>query len=263
MPASLSLLLFPTLAFAGPMILPTTQAENQTAPADPATPAPLGVNPARKPRAPMEFNFRGRMMGVPKSILDSFYFDSDDAGANPFERPRLRMYVFGLEYVWKPGPMNMIFYYEYIGSGIKEGYWDDLEQPANHDDGDWLKPSNFGVHAFGANYAYEIPISDETRNVWVSMLFSAGLGVGIVSGELSVWHPGGNPTIQNTCLRDAPAFERKNSCVADGEVKLPGIIPIVDLTMSSRINFGERANARLDLGIHDMFYVGTAVGATF
>jgi hypothetical protein len=211
----------------------------------------------------METNFRFRYLSVPNSVMDIWFFDSDEEGANPFERPKIRMYTFGVEYVLKPKPMNWIFYYEYVGSGIKEGYWDDAEEPADHDDGDWIKPSGFGMHVVGANYAHEIDVSSPERAVWVSMLFSAGLGAGFVSGQLQTWHPGGNETITNQCLRDAPAYERKNSCPDDGNVRLPGLLPILDLTMSARINFQSKATVRLDAGLHDIFYVGTAVGTVF
>lgn len=226
-------------------------------------PAPDNGIQRQERSMPMETNFRFRYMSVPNSVMDIWFFDSDEEGANPFDRPKIRMYSFGVEYVLKPKPMNWIFYYEFIGSGIREGYWDDAEEPADHDDGDWIKPSGFGIHAIGANYAHEIDVSNPDRAVWVSMLFSAGLGAGIVSGNLQTWHPGGNETITNQCLRDAPAYERKDSCPDDGSVRLPGLLPILDLTMSTRVNFSERASARLDVGLHNLFYVGTAFGTVF
>ena len=251
-----ALLLLSSLAEAAPIEVPAEPLRQADA-------APASGAGTTKQRPLMEVNLRGRFLTVPNSIMDTWYFDSDSEGANPFDRPKLRMYTFGVEYVLKPRPMNWVFYYEYIGNGIKEGYWDDVEQPADHDDGDWLKPSNFGLHVVGFNYAHEIPIGDDTKNVWVSMLFGAGLGLGIVSGDLTTWHPGGNSSITNNCLRDAPAFERKDTCEPDGKVNFPGVLPILDLTMSTRVNFAERANARLDLGIHNTFYVGTAVGTVF
>ncbi|MBL8615256.1 MAG: hypothetical protein JNM72_06585 [Deltaproteobacteria bacterium] len=253
-----ALLLLPQIALAAPIDIPTEPLRQ----ASPGEAAAAGSTPAKE-RPPMELNLRARYLTVPNAIMDAWFFDAGDEGANPFERPRLRMYTFGVEYVLKPRPMNWVFYYEYVGNGIKEGYWDDRESPADHDDGDWLKPSNFGLHVLGFNYAHEIPISDESRDVWVSMLFGAGLGLGIMSGELTVWHPGGNSSITNNCLRDAPSFERKDTCEPDGEINLPGVLPILDLTMSTRVNFAERANARLDLGLHNTFYVGTAVGTVF
>ena len=249
-----ALLLLPAVALGAPTNLPPA----------PSADVPIGgTSVGRRERPPMELNLRGRYLSVPSAIMDAWYFDADDEGANPFQRPNLRMYSFGLEYVVKPQPANLIVYYEYIGNGIDEGYWDDRESPPDHDDGDWLKPSNFGLHVIGFNYAHEIPISDDSKNVWVSMLFGGGVGIGILSGELTVWHPGGNESITNNCLRDAPAFERKDTCEPDGEIKLPGVLPVLDLTMSTKVNFAERAHARLDLGIHNTFYVGTAVGTVF
>lgn len=223
--------------------------------------------PERPPRrdraAPMEVNFRGRYMSVPDSLLDIWFFDSDDEGANPFDRPNVRMHALGVEYVLKPRPANWIFYYEYITSDIGEGYWDDVEQPAQHDDGDWVKPENLGMHAVGFNYAHEVDATDPARDVWLSFLFGAGLGAGFVTGEMVTWYPGGNADVASQCGLDDPAYERQKNCPADDTKRIPNVLPIVDLTASARVNFAERATLRLDVGLHDMLYVGGAVGGVF
>ena len=257
------LLLTPYAVAAVPAELaPTTPPVGQQDTAKAAPPTRRSAPKARRDMW-MEANFRSRYLAVPSSIMDIWFFDSDDEGANPFDRPKLRLYSFGVEYVIKPQPMNWIFYYEYVGSGIKEGYWDDAEEPADHDDGDWIKPTGFGMHVLGANYAHEIEVSPSDRSVWVSMLFSAGLGLGILAGEMETWHPGSNTSITNQCLRDAPSYERKDECPSDGAIRLPGVLPVLDLTVSTRVNFANKANARLDFGLHDMFYVGGAVGTVF
>jgi hypothetical protein len=240
----------------------STQPTSTSVPGEAPARAPVAFGEPKR-KMDMEANFRFRSMSIPSSILDIWFFDSDDPGANPFDRPQVRTYAFGVEYVLKPKPMNWIFYYEYVASGMKEGYWDDAEQPPNHDDGDWLKPNGFGMHIVGANYAHELDVTPTDRAVWLSMLFSAGLGVGVVSGELETWHPGTNDGIRNDCLRDAPAYERKDECPSDGQVNLPGLLPILDLTMSARVNFDNRATARLDVGLHNLFYIGGAVGTVF
>jgi|GEM_PF-1133622 hypothetical protein len=231
-----------------------------------ATGAPeAATGEIRQKRPLMELNFRSRYLSIPNSILDLWYFDADDEGVNyPYERPKVRLYSVGVEYVLKPRPNNWIFYYDYTSSLMGEGYWDDVEEPGEHDDGSWLAPSNFGMHSIGANYAGEIVLSPQEKNVWLSMLLSAGLGVGFVTGELTEWNPGSNPdNTDPTCLPDAPAYERKDSCPADGSVRFPGVLPILDLTVSTRVNFADRANARIDIGLHNMFYVGGAVGGVF
>lgn len=241
-----------------------------TAPAGAQEPAPLPPAPVKSttsaPRdrpMPMEVNFRGRYMAVPDPIIDIWFFDRDDEGANPFDRPNVRMYALGVEYVLKPRPANWIFYYEYIGSGIEEGYWDDVEEPAQHDDGDWVRPDDLGMHAVGFNYAHEVDATDPGRDVWLSFLFGAGLGVGLVTGEMTTWHPGGNDSVRNGCGLEDPSYLRKDYCTADNNKRIPRVLPIVDLTASARVNFAERANLRLDMGIHDMLYIGGAVGGVF
>lgn len=211
----------------------------------------------------MEVNLRYRHMSVPDAIIDIWFFDEDDAGANPYARPNVRMYALGVEYVLKPRPANWIFYYEYIGSSMEEGYWDDVEEPAQHDDGDWIQPDRLGVHAVGFNYAHEVDATDPTRDVWLSFLFGAGLGAGLVTGDLVTWHPGGNDSVDSGCRLEDPAYLRKDTCPADDVKRIPRVLPIVDLTASARLNFAERANVRLDVGIHDMLYIGTAVGGVF
>jgi hypothetical protein len=105
----------------------------------------------------MEINFRGRMMGVPNSIMDVWYYnDGDPSWGDSRDRPDIKGYGLGIEFVIKGDSANGIFYMEYIKSQMQEGYWDDREEPADPLDGDFLRPSdNLGMAVFGANYAYE------------------------------------------------------------------------------------------------------------
>jgi hypothetical protein len=246
----------------------TLTPQSATTDVEPADPAAATVPASTKPPprdrvALMEANLRYRYMSVPDSVMDIWFFDSDDEGANDFDRPAVRMYAVGVEYVLKPRPSNWIFYYEYIGSLMEEGYWDDVEEPPEHDDGDWVNPERLGVHVLGVNYAHEIEVTPSDRDVWLSMLFGAGLGVGVVVGELEQWHPGGNEGIDNQCRRQSPSYDRKDASPDDGAKRIPGLIPVLDLSGSFRLNFADRANVRLDFGLHDMFYIGTAAGGVF
>ena len=120
-----------------------------------------------------ETNFRARYLSVPDSILDIWFFDNDDDGANPYPRPSVRAYAAGVEFVMKKEPMNWTFYLEYIGNLMAEGYWDDVEKPAAHDDGDWVRPDGLGILAIGGNYGHEVYALD-----WWSFVFGGGVGLG-------------------------------------------------------------------------------------
>jgi hypothetical protein len=206
-----------------------------------------------------ETNFRARYLSVPNSILDIWFFDNDDDGSNPFARPKVKAYVVGAEFVAKKNPSNWIFYFEYLGNLIDEGYWDDVEQPPAHDDGDWIRPDGFGAIIVGANYGHEIYALP-----WWSFIFGGGVGIGGILGDLTAWSPGSSPgNEEEGCLSESPAYYRKDHCPADGTKRIPKVIPMLDISASTRIHFGDQANLRFDVGLHNMLYMGTAFGAVF
>jgi hypothetical protein len=204
-----------------------------------------------------ESNVRVRYLSVPGSIMDIWFFDNDSDGANPYARPDTRAFAAGAEFVLKKDPANWIFYFEYIGSMLDEGYWDDVEKPAAHDDGDWIRPDGLGMLAFGVNFGHEIYATP-----WMSFLFGGGLGLGFVLGDMTSWGPGGS-NANDDCMSESPAYTRKDYCPDDGPKDLPNVLPVVDLTASARFHFADQANLRIDVGLHNMLYVGTAFGAVF
>ena len=70
---------------------------------------------------------------------------------------------------------------------------------------------------------------------------------------------GGRPHSQP----DAAAYDRYVECPADSVTRVPGVLPVLDLQASVKVNFGERAHVRLEGGLHNLLYVGGAVGASF
>lgn len=229
-----------------------------------ASPAPppgelvgtMGVEYARK--TPMELNIRGRWLSVPDSVLDIWYFNEEDPGANPLPRPKAHGYAVGLEYVLKPAPTNWIFYVEYAGSLMPDGYWDDIEEPAEHDDGDYIRPDGFGIMVAGANYAHEIEATP-----WLSFLVGGGLGLAVMTGDLVQWNGGDPDNTEPDCLPNSPAYERVDVCENDGVKRIPGVLPMVDISGGVRFKLGDQGSFRLEGGIHDMIYAGAAAGVMF
>ena len=88
-------------------------------PAAPAGGSTADVGTVKRPMK-MELGFRGRYMFVPDSVMDIWYFNSDDPGANPYDRPKVRAYTVGVELILKPQPTNWILYVEYIGSNVQD-----------------------------------------------------------------------------------------------------------------------------------------------
>jgi hypothetical protein len=229
--------------------------------------APAASLAPKARRFDMEVNFRGRYLSLPGSILDIWYFDGD--GAVP-ERPRIAAYSLGMEYVIKQKPddgsSNGIFYVEYIGGLMTDGYFDDRENPPNHSDGSYLVNDAIGLVTVGADYAFEL-----RAKPWLSFLFGGGLGIGFATGQLTEWEAGSpevdaetGEVVGNSTCDTAPAYDRYDmDCPNDGPVAIPPVLPVVDINIGVRFTVNERATIRLEGGLHDLLYGGAAVGVMF
>lgn len=208
----------------------------------------------------MEFNFRSRMVSIPKTLLDIWYFDIEDPNWAYIERrPRIVGYALGVEWVLKNKNTNGIFYAEFMDSEMDTGYWDDVEEPPDHLDGDFLDPSpGFGLVTWGANYAYEahmVRTRDTQGRFGLSFLVGGGLGMAIMTGRLDRWGPDddGNPSYKRY-LDGLPPDEDK---------RLPRVYPMVDVNAGLRFNFGDRVVFRAEGGLHSVVYYGATAGVMF
>ena len=229
---------------------------------------PDTLNPVKRAYL-MEVNLRTRYLSAPDPIVDIWFFDEGDSpGVHP-DRPKLHGATVGLEWVVKKDQNNGVFYFEYAGSLLNEGYWDDREDDPIYTDGDYIVPDGFGFISLGGTYLWE-----HKANAWVSFLAGGGLGFAITTGELTRWVAGPNATGDPQCTQDedevlvdprnAPAYERYEAgCGSDGAMKFPGLLPVVNGTLGVRFDFAQRANVRLEAGVHNLFYVGMASGIVF
>ncbi|NOY28015.1 MAG: hypothetical protein GXP62_19285 [Oligoflexia bacterium] len=214
----------------------------------------------------MQINARVRYLSVPDSVISPWFFNSNDPGANPYDRPKVRALAIGGEYVFDLEPGNYVIYAEYIKSTMGEGYWDDVEEPANHDDGDWVRPDGLGGVTFGATYLHEvdaIPIGPGRGSVGLSFLFGAGLGVVVVTGGLEQWLPGSSQSVLSDCKPSSPAYDRVDVCASDGYKRIPKVLPMVDLSAGVRVNFANHFHIRIEGGLHDVLSLGTSMGVIF
>lgn len=214
--------------------------------------------------------FRYRYGAVPRGLLDIWYFDGDDGdgAALGYTRPGVSANVFGLEYTAAPEPTggpSFVGWIERIPIRMDAGYWDDKETPPDHNDGDWLQPEKgLGMWALGANYLHEVPLSSTDKPVWVSLAVGGGLGIGFLTGSITTWHAGYHEeSLDPTCGPLDVAPDRYATCQPDGEVNLPGVVPILDLSVGPKIHLTEHAMVRLDFGLHDVLFAGIAAGGSF
>ncbi len=215
----------------------------------------------------MEMSVRMRSMQIPDSIMDIWFYNESDPGwadgNNP--RPDVTAFMPGFEFVVKGDGPNGIFYFDYAVATMSHGYWDDVEEPPNHNDGDYLEPAdNLGMWALGADYAHELPfvrVENTDGKFGLSFLIGAGLGVaGIVGnnpkcdGAICRWGPEGSLGAHNRYVRGDPPDEVK---------RIPSILPMVDINAGLRFNFGNRVVMRVEGGLHDIIYFGGTLGIMF
>lgn len=245
--------------------LHTAHAEDDAASMEEATEPTSQVSREKTRKFLMEVNARGRYLFVPDSLIDIWY--ETHAGEAVIDRPKIQAYSLGLDFVVRDRQANGIFYAEYLSSMIKPGYWDDRDNPPDYLDGSWIEPEHFGLVMLGADYAYEI-----RANNWFSVMVGAGIGVGIKTGQLVEWEPGEDPTNSDSDNVDpscgpagTAAYTRalELGCTDDGPVRVPSVLPVLDVNLGMRFNINDHASIRLEGGVHDLFYGGAAVGVTF
>jgi len=217
----------------------------------------------------MEVGFRGRMVSIPNSVMDIWYFDSDSAkwALEGESRPRIRGYAAGVEFVVKGDTANGLFYFEYIKSTMQAGYWDDVEGNQEPRDGEYLVPSdNLGLVVLGADYAYEAHLIESERTggrfAW-SVVVGGGVGVALRTGSVDRWVADG--TAEDSDLTDpayklyyegAPPFSSKANVP-------PSVLPMIDVNGGMRFTFGDRVVLRVEGGLHTLLYYGASVGLMF
>ena len=205
-------------------------------------------------------------MFVPRSIIDIWYFSEDEAGArSEFPRTNIGAHVMGLEVALEPAPASFLFYAEYWKVRMDDSYWDDREDPPNHNDGDWLSPQNLGIVALGSDFGHELVLSSDAKPVWLGLRLGGGLGLAIPTGRIDQWHIGRDFSTEttNACMPQGASWERKDQCDPDEQLGLPPVAPILDLDFALRLHLGESGLLRIDTGLHNMVYFGVAGGAVF
>ncbi len=219
-------------------------------------------------RVPMELGLRFRGLGVPDGIIDTWAYSEDDPDEPaPSPRPEVRGTAFGLEYSLVEPNTLWTFYLERVKARVEDGYWDDVDDGSDvdHDDGYWISPSDdFGMWALGVNTGRDFPLSSNQKPVWLGLHLSGGLGVGLVTGELTQWvaFDSADVTVADpTCGVDEPAYNRTD-CADDGTVRVPKVLPLIDGNLGLKLSF-PYGYVRLEGGLHDMLYWGVSGGGHF
>ena len=187
------------------------------------------------------------------------YFSHEDDSYSP--RPELRGLALGLEYAWAPRIVGVRLHGAFVRNLTEAGYWDDIEEPESYEDGRWIDPSGFNLLAVGVDLIVQAPLAGGDDGVALEFVASGGLFGAFGLGEIAVWESG--TTAANGCEETAAAYDRYQSCAADGTLEVPmlRLLPKINLDVGLRLWLpGHRFFARVDGGLHPGPFVGGALG---
>lgn len=210
----------------------------------------------------MEAGLRLRSLSVPRSILSTQFTEaSDDGWPIPGEdRPNVRGLAYGPEFVLKWQASNLFLYFERLDLSWEGGYWDDRDAEGDFLDGSYLLPSdNLGMYAIGADYAAEIHlIRTGQTNDWFgwSLLLGGGLGIGVVTGDIAYWE-----STPDSALQAYEKYEIGDPPSATAAI--PRVLPVVDILAGFRFNIHDRLGLRIEGGLHNALFWGSAVDVMF
>ena len=214
---------------------------------------------------PMEAGLRGRYLTLPDAWMNPWLVEESPSG---FARPQVNAWITGAEFTLNNPDARWTFYLERTGLRIDEGYWDDVDEPADPNDGHWVKPEGLlGLVTLGANVGQQWAITDKEKDVWLGFVLNGGLGAGILTGKLTRWTAGANlssdPVLDEDCLPNSTADLRYTECGDDGEEPIPPVLPLIDLNLGFNLNITEHAYFRIEGGLHTFVYGGIAAGGRF
>ena len=215
-------------------------ARAMAAPAEPVEPA----NPANPAPGDGGLSYgvalRARYVSVPSWALA--LFTTHNVPLSTFGH-------FGVEVFRRRGKTDLVGALSYQNMSPPDGNWLGIGNSAATD-------TNFvqfkGLAIYNLDVAF---ISRETFNDWVGMHYGAGLGIGIVAGDLVRTIYSCNQSDFNRCRPPIVLNTRP-------EGKVPPVVPIVNVVLGVdfRVPSIDRWEAKIEAGFYDAFFLGLGIG---
>lgn len=226
--------------------------------------APVNQAQASKPTPKFQAAARVRAIHVPAAILDIWFSQH----ANTWSEGKYN-FSYGAEFGWR----NLVDQYE-LSLAID---WADLRMKPNF----WLEdgePSTAAKYTemnlqvlsitFASAWYWDI-------NEWFAPYLGAGIGVGVVMGDIIKYRPRQGSSCRDKLGGDSPEPFRPPECFdANGDPRadqidlnnpeddgnfLP-VLPMVQAMAGARFTIKDYGVLKFELGLHDYLYAGTSFG---
>jgi hypothetical protein len=209
--------------------------------------APVVMQPAAK--RTWGVGARLRYIFLPQSVLELFL---DKATS-------LNAVGIGGEVITRKGNFDIVFGLEYDSLDAKDGYYQDkgddpAECGADPDKcPDFRSFESFAMISLDASFIWHTDITEK-----IQLRYGAGIGLGIVTGEMKV--------TDTTCTPNATLDNLDSSCnqvgVATDEEDVPPVVPILNVLVGARFMLADNIGFNVETGFRDVFYLGAGFNYT-
>lgn len=217
--------------------------------------APEGADVAVEPKGRFGLGVRGRVHGLPSLALDLFY------DQHPSLRDTARE-SFGLELIRRKGPVDVKFSFDYTNYTGSDGDGDAfLGKGDDINDLEFVK-SSLQLLSVDVSVVGSAEIAS-----WMHFIYGAGLGVGLIRGELvrtDSFAPDPNdPTTRQPCngVNDPNINCQEVNLVEDS---VPPVFPVLNMLLGMRFDLSKNVSMRLEGGLRGLStYAGTGFDFVF
>jgi hypothetical protein len=226
----------------------------------------------RNPTVSYGVAIRGRWVSVPKWMLNLF----------TKRNMPLSSYAYAAEFMRRKGEFDMIFSVGYQHMGPADGNWLGKGHEAAIDT-DFVQFRNFGMVTLDMSFVWH-----SFLNEWFGLHYGAGLGLGIMTGDmlrtsnagcteanagdLSQCHPqgvecgpGGCNEAQLKATMNNVGMDDPNNPRRFSDPNVPPVLPIVNVVVGVdfRLPRVRGWEAKVEGGFYNAFFLGGGVGYTF
>jgi hypothetical protein len=159
----------------------------------------------------------------------------------------------GLEVVRRKGNFEISLGFEYESLAATDGVWIDKGDEIPQDDPDLVEFDNFGWYGVDVSFIWQQELAK-----MVALRYGAGLGIGIISGDVLRTDYRCMSDDVNSCSRDPAA--QNDRTPEDG---IPPVFPIINFLIGVQIRPTDNIAINLEGGIRTLPFLGSTVAYYF
>ena len=189
---------------------------------------------------------RARYVGVPRGVLEIFVDEASSGVAHP---------GLGLELIRRRGGLELIFGVEVESLSPDDGLWLDKGDTPPGQTPDLVEFEGMGWVTADVTLVWHTPVHDR-----VALRYGAGLGLGVVRGDLLRTDTDCSGSTTDTCT---PVTGPEEGRRYRQEEDLPPVFPVVSALVGAQYRPLDELSINLEAGLRSVAYAGTSISYFF